>query len=402
LNRELKYSLPLAGVILLGIVIRMLLPEPLDWKQSFSSEDHIPYGNKILYSLLPDIFPEKVLSKVRQPSAVYIEENDLYGENYVFVTSEFALSEADADWLLYFVQEGGNVFVAASQISGSLADSLQIKTEFIARFFPMDSNPDSVQLLMNVPGLHTDTSVFVVDKAMVEAGFTEFDSAYTEVLTRTQSGDITCIRIRYGEGQFLLCSTPLLFTNFHILQSQGALLIEQTLSCLPVENVNWDEYYKPGNRNRQAVSESPLRFIMSDQALKWAMYIALTGLAVFMIFGAKRKQRIIPVIPEPVNERLLFARTIGSLYLEYGNQKQAALKRIHYVEFYLRKNFHISSRITDRDFVDTVHWKTGIDKELLSRLEHVARGIYSNDIVGAVTMEILNTLLEELYDAAKQ
>ena len=394
--------MPLAGVILLGIVIRMLLPESVDWKQSFSSEDHIPYGNKILFSLLPDIFPEKELNNVRQRSEVYLDNNELYGENYVFVTNEFVPSEADTDWLLYFAQEGGNVFVAASQISGPLADSLQIKTEFITRLLSMGSNQDSVRMVMNVPEFQTDSSVFVVDKAMVEAGFTEFDSAYTEVLTRTQNGDITYIRIRYGEGQFLLCSTPLLFTNFSMLQKNGALLVEQALSCLPVENVHWDEYYKPGNRNRQVVSESPLRFIMSDQALKWAMYIALTGLAVFMIFGAKRTQRIIPVIPEPVNERLLFARTIGSLYQEYGNQKQAALKRIHYAEFYLRKNFYISARITDRDFVGTVHQKTGIDKEMLSRLEHVVRSIYSKDIVGAVTMETLNTLLEELYDAAKK
>lgn len=398
MSRELKYSLPLAGVILLGILIRMLLPEPLDWKPSFSSEDHIPYGNKILFSLLPDIFPEKEVSNVRQGIAGYLEENDLYGENYVFVTNEFEPSWEDTDWLLYFAQEGGNVFVAASRISGPLADSLQLKT----RFYPMDTSTDSVRIQMTVPDLYADTAVATLNRPIVQANFAAFDSVGTEVLARTSNGEATFIRIRYGHGQFLLCTTPLLFTNFYILQQEEATLISRTLSCLPVENIHWDEYYKPGNLNRQAISESPLRFVMSEQSLKWATYIALTGLAVFMIFGAKRKQRIIPVLPKPANERLLFARTIGALYEESGNQKQTALKRIQYLEYFLRKNFHISARLTDPDFADVVYRKTGMDKELLSRLEHVARVIYSNNIIGAVTMETLNTLLEELYDTAKK
>ena len=58
------------------------------------------------------------------------------------------------------------------------------------------------------------------------------------------------------------------------------------------------------------------RQILQSQALKWAFYMTLISLILFVIFRGKRTQRIIPVIDPLKNATLDFTKTIGDLYYQ--------------------------------------------------------------------------------------
>jgi hypothetical protein len=52
------------------------------------------------------------------------------------------------------------------------------------------------------------------------------------------------------------------------------------------------------------LSMSPMRFILNNPPLRYAWYLLLLGLLIFVLFNAKRKQRIVPVI-EPLKNTSL-------------------------------------------------------------------------------------------------
>ncbi len=402
MRKDLKYVAPLMAVLLLVAVARMVAPKPLDWSPNFSASSELPFGNKALYTLISDIFPGKKMVVARYDMTRQLQEGGMDEGNYLFITREFSPTHTDTERLLRFAREGGNVFVAARSFAGPLADSLRIETAFFSFPFKADDimGEDSVRLVARVSELSPDSSAYYFPKSLVGSVFSRLDSIEVDTLTVNAHGDATFIRLKYGEGQFLFCSTPLLFTNYQVLKKEGAAYIAEALSCLPVENVCWDEYYKPGNNRTRA--QTPLRFILSEAALKWGLFMSLGTLILFMVFGAKRRQRIIPELPALRNERLLFARTLGGLYQSQGDQRELAKKRIAYLEYYLRQRYHLTVHVRDADFVALVSQRTGIERDALIRLTRVVGEIKSDPVVGAESLEKLNASLERIYEILKK
>ncbi|MBK8841404.1 MAG: hypothetical protein IPO33_00410 [Saprospiraceae bacterium] len=101
------------------------------------------------------------------------------------------------------------------------------------------------------------------------------------------------IRVKLGKGLLILHSSPAVFTNYYLLKSGSDKYVEQVLSQLPGKDIVWVTNEKESG----SISNAPLSFILSQEALRNAFYLILVGAALFFIFNAKRKQRIVPVIP---------------------------------------------------------------------------------------------------------
>ncbi len=65
-------------------------------------------------------------------------------------------------------------------------------------------------------------------------------------------------------------------------------------------------------------------------------------LLLFIIFKARRKQRIIPVVTPPENESLRFIEMVGKLYFQRGDNKDLAQKKSLYFQEYIRSHFSVS------------------------------------------------------------
>lgn len=397
--KEYKFIIPLAVLFIAFVTMQVLIPKPLSWKQSFSGKDKIPYGSEALYLLSQDIFPGKTITPVRQ--SIYQQLNNYDTKqpaNYIFITNELNLSKTDANQLIDFSNNGGSVFIAATNFTGSFADSLNLTTFAHYIFNPADTNAtDSLGLQFVNQNLNSQEFPLTFKSEIVGSYFESYDTAKTEVLAHNTLDEPTFIKIRKGKGNFYLTTTPLLFTNYYVLDQNGATFISKSLSHLPVSNVLWDEYYKPGTKK----INTPLQFILSETSLKWAYFIALFSVLCFAIFTAKRKQRIIPIIiPEP-NQTVEFAETIGKLYQNYGNFKDIAEKRILYLfdQIKLKYNFRIDAG--DEDFVTKIASKTGIDQSLLISLHQHIRYIKTQNQISEGDLMKLNTLLDGFYNVIK-
>lgn len=135
----------------------------------------------------------------------------------------------------------------------------------------------------------------------------------TYVLSEESTTAVAGIRT-YGNGKVVVVSMPLLFTNYGILNDTIRPLVLRLLSeCGNKPVVRYDPRYI-SQTSKDEESESPLRYLLANRPLRWAFYLALTTLVAFVVFSARRRQRVIPVIKPPVNHMMDFVKRIGGIY----------------------------------------------------------------------------------------
>ncbi len=319
-------------------------------------------------------------------------------KNYIFINSSFAPGETDAKALLDFVDKGNTVFIAAQEITGVLADSLKIelKIGYYEQAFnktDLESGPkkDSIYLTLLNTKLTTYNKKYWYRDGTVTGYFSAFDTSQTVVLGKNSNGQASFICVSFGAGVFLISSTPLAYTNYNMLLANNAEFISASLSYLPVRDTYWDEYYK----NFREIDSNTLRFIESQPPLFWAYYIALISSFIYIIFEAKRRQRIIPIVEPPKNTTVAFVRTIGRMYFQNGNHKDIASKKIYYFLEYIRTKFFLTTTIFDKEFIDKIVERSGMEKGKVSQLFALIQHIQKANSINQSDLMELNKRLEE-------
>ncbi|HWZ22232.1 MAG TPA: hypothetical protein VNW06_06230, partial [Cytophagaceae bacterium] len=181
------------------------------------------------------------------------------------------------------------------------------------------------------------------------------------------------------------------FTNYNMLLEDNAEFISASLSYLPVRDTYWDEYYK----NYREIDNDNLRFIKSQPPLFWAYYVALFSAIVYIVFETKRRQRIIPVVEPPRNTTVEFVSTIGRLYFQKGNHKDIASKKIYYFLEYIRAKFYVTTNVFDKEFIDKLAERSGLDKTKVSQLFALIQNLQQARGVSQKDLMELNKRIEE-------
>jgi len=346
-------------VFLLYLFVLVLTPPPIDWQLSYSGDDSIPYGCKILVEQLEKVNPEANFYINNKP--VYNYSEAIYGTSeFVFINQKFTPDKLDWNSLLERVSEGAYVFIAASELSENVMDSLQFDYD---EFVVFDYTLDQLRLNFVNDELKTDSG-YVFSKAYQKCYFTDFDTLSTTILGIDEENRVNFIKVDYGEGAFYLNLNPLAFTNFNMLEESNYEYAFKALSYLEGYNIVWDEYYKEKPRP----STSAVRYILSEEGLRFAWYLALSGLLLYIVFGAKRKQRIIPVFEPPTNTTISFINTIGALYFKRKNHRDIAQKKYNYFLEFLRSRYYIDTSVDEKVLIEEISQKLEIPERSLKKL----------------------------------
>ncbi|MEP7220535.1 MAG: DUF4350 domain-containing protein, partial [Bacteroidota bacterium] len=331
------YIIPLIVVGIFAIIARIVAPREVNWSPSFTRNDKIPYGTYVLFDLLPDLFSDVSIASSTKPAYNALRNGKLdyavggeqdyrqRGEemNYIVINAEFTPDELDREAMFDFVDAGSRVFVAAGSFGSDFADSLHIS--IAGNYDGFGTDTSHVSINFTSPSLKS-ASPYSYGRMVSDSYFSEFDTASTEILGTNTMGEPNFIRVRYGRGAFYLSTIPFAFTNYNVLDRNNGDYVYKAFSYLPSAPVIWDEYYKNGRK----VVTSPMRYIISQEALRWALYIGLIGVVCFMFFMGKRRQRIIPEIKPLPNTTLQFAATVSQLYFQHADHRNIAEKRITY------------------------------------------------------------------------
>jgi len=390
MKQNYKLFIPLILAMVLLVVIESVKPKPVNWTPTFSSKDKIPFGSFALFEMLDSLFPKEGILVSSQPVYNTLPDTiDLSFNNYMFIGNEFNPDQLDSEILFSFIEEGGNVFISTNSFGEGFSDSLGFSTNLK---FQKDS------LLVNLNILNSGADSFALKQAGLSWYFDKIDSSKMSALGHDEDNHINFIGMKFGDGQLFLHTVPLAFTNYNLLRPDNSNYISGLLSYLPNKAVIWDEYYKPG---RSMQSSSPIKFILKTDSLRWAYWLALFGVILFILVEGKRKQRVIPIIKPLSNDTLSFVDVIGRLYYGHANHTDVAKKMRTYLLEFIRHDFNIDTSRIDENFIKKLSAKTGIEISELQGLLKLLNQIDSESKMSSDELVLLNKEIEKFYTKSK-
>jgi hypothetical protein len=396
MRKDWKYIIYVTGAISLFVAVKLLGPKQYDWSVSLAHDDKDPYGTFALNQLLPGLLTDKQIRNSYQ--TLYELKDSLQPEENVMIfSSRLTCDKEDTKVLLEHAARGGTAFISAQYFWGHLSDTLNLATyDYFFNGGDILNRSDTSYLKFTSPHLDT-TAHFQFKRENIHNYFERFDTTRTTVIARNDYGRPVTIRMTWGKGYLVLNSTPLAFTNIYLLAASNHEFVSKTMSYLQDGDVHWTEFYHLGRME----SKTPLRFILTNEPLAWAYYITVVSIILFMLFEAKRKQRIIPVIKPLANTSLEFVSTIGNLYYQNGDHKNLAEKRIHFLLEQIRTKYLLKTSMFNDEFLNALASKSGNTKEEVEALFRTISFILSSTMISAGQLMDLNSKIER-FNAGSQ
>lgn len=432
--------------------------KPVEWKATFSKDDKSPYGLQVLYQEMGQLFPQTQVEISTVTPYQYLLDNfyyDLYeddeetdeatveeastddasveelieGTNYeenssledsTYVEDDYLdyydpksfliinpyteIDDISSEYLLDFVSDGNAVMISSFNFSKKLLDTLhaEIKYDVLPQLELEDSlsiqniNFKDSELNLTLANKKWDARTYTYKKGMEGVYFSQLDSVYTTVLGYHQFENkrrINFVKIQYGDGFFYLHTQPFVFTNYNLLKSGNATYAAHALSYLPDWDIIWDDR---ATINIDRI-DNPLRYMLSQPALRWAWYISLISLVFFIIFKAKRRQRIVPIIEKLPNTSIDFAKTIGNLYYQQGKPQDIVNKKITYFLEHIRNTYLLDTQNLNDDFKKKLQSKTGMPQIEIERLVDYIIKLSKLQEIPETSLVLLNNMIDNFY-----
>jgi hypothetical protein len=377
MSRTLYLYVGLLFLLIIGVIwTDYNRPKPIDWSPSYAVHHKKPFGLYILDKEINQLIAPEPVYRFRVSPYEYLDDSYSYEDsldynytargNLLLINNYDETDEYSWEEILYFVEEGNQAVVSLNSFPKYLRDTLGFTTEF-GKFNLMN---DSLRFTL----ANSTKNYGYFSKELGSSYFKSWNKKRTQVLGYQLTGkekQPNFIKVNYGDGAFFLHTQPTVFTNYHLLKQPQYTYVEDFFGQLPKAPIHWSQY----GQSRNQLSDSPLRFIMSQPGLKSVWYLFLIGMIVFMIFNAKRRQRVVPIITPLTNTTLDFVKTIGNLYFREGDHHALMDKKIIYFLERIRNDYMLDTRELNEHFIKKLHLKTN---KPLEHIETVVRLILNH------------------------
>ena len=331
------------------------MPRRYNWQPTFSARSEQPFGCQLFDSVLSATMP-KGYQVIRQ-TLYQLQQADSIHPRAILILGEtlYDLGDVDIKTMFRMAERGNRFLLAGEAFSPQLMDTLGIYTtidwDTQAKKIGLTQNYTRDSLIAWVGDdstYHPRTFMFypqLGDHHILVDTDSDAVRRVCHVLAISPKSDtwMTALEFPIGKGSIIMVSTPLLFTNYGILDDEGRDYVMRVLNGvkdLPL--VRTTAYLPTQNRGADG---SPLRYFLAHPPLRWALYLTMLTILVFMFFTARRRQRAIPIVKEPENRSKEFVDLIATLYEQRRDYRDITLKKFVYFADDLRRQLHID--ITD-------------------------------------------------------
>lgn len=392
MSKDWKYILYLSIAIGVFVAVKLMSPKHYNWNVSLAHDVKDPYGTYALNNLLPSLFPNQQI-KNSYKTIYELKDSLINHENIIVFATRFDAGKEDVDVLLKHVANGATVFISANYFYGKLADTLSLATD--DRLFSEGEifNREDTSILHFVNPVMDTIQLYHYTRNNIRSHFRKLDSVKSTVIAKNDLNQPVTVNVPWGKGNLILNSTPMAFTNIYLLSKDNNKFASGLFSYLPNRGVYWTEFYHLGRME----ATTPLRFILTNEPLRWAYYTLIFSILLFMIFEAKRKQRIIPVIKPLSNTTLEFVATIGNLYYQRSDHKNIAEKKIHYFLDQVRNRYYLNSSQRDELFITSLAGKSDNTVEFVRSLLKLIDHILSTSYIDKEELITFNKALEKFW-----
>lgn len=428
------YLLRLVALLFAASLLNSCQNSKYEWKETLELDSEEPYGIDVFEKLIKNYTPPnrdgweggfiKVETKLDE-----LFRGDETDDNFLLVGQAFLFKEKEINALLEFVANGNTAMFSTKSVP---YDFLQAALPEPCYFFGLEDHQytDIYDTLVHVDFEHTDLMHTGDGYPLYYAWRNEHsfdynwthinpellcDSIVSPVMMGTVSDQINFVKIRYGEGEIYLHTTPMAFTNFHLRNEENLEYVEKVLAHLRPGDILWDKSHhiseavsrRRNQRNSSrsgddgGYNETPLKYILSQPPLAWAWY-TLVGMALlYLIFRAKRRQRIIPVLEPVTNTSLEFIDTIGRLYFQKGNPRQLILQKMKYLQSFIKSRYGLNVQDWDEKYITRLSQKSNVPKDLLERIELMHKNVKSSRFSSDNTLIGFHKMTEEFFRLKK-
>lgn len=335
-----------------------------DWSEQYSRNSKQPYGYHIAYQHLDELFPNakikaglKIMAEV---DAINKSTINTGGNILIAVAKSFQLDDDELNRMKKFVEAGNGVVILSEHYSENILDFFGVKDtlQTIKNYSLKDTIPNQLFYLQFNDSIHS----FRFSGIPANHTFQFKDTSMESIAVLGYSGQKNhpnLLAYEKNQGIWFIHHSPIVFSNYFMLQNQNRAYYELLLSYLNEypNSVSWFNYFtKSENETTQKETWTSL---LKYPALRYAFFILLGLLLVYTLFQSKRKQRIIPPHESNANASLEFAETVGLLYLNTGNHKNLSDKMIQFYLENMRMKFGIRFKLSDDAFVEMLSRKTG-------------------------------------------
>lgn len=358
-------------VIFISIILVVLMninsKREINWLPSYNEKKTEPLDTKIFFEQLPYLFPNKNIKKVRttfyETYTNYSLDTLVLKHNYININLVNKIDNVSFDKILDFVKQGNTAFLCARDFPSYIKDTLGFQT----KKYTTEIQRDTVILGFNK---HLSTIEYTQKNIQFKSYIkdTLLFKKLGFIATYKHKNRINFVEIPFQKGYFYIHTNPEVFTNYQLLKSENTDYINQLILYIP----NSDTYYNKNQKRDSTLGDSPLRYILSQPALKWAWILMLISIGFFIIFNGKRRQRVIPKIPEIKNTTIEFVKTVSNLYLETDEVDSIIQKEITCFLEDIRSKYLLSTEKLDTDFIHKLALKSNnqfkFTEELISMI----------------------------------
>jgi hypothetical protein len=401
------------------------MKRPYSWETNFYMDSKGPYGTNVAFDLLKaSAKPAKtVVLKNALPGALPSETGE--GANYVFIGKDMYIDADGIEALLEFVAAGNNAFISAPYIPYSLVQAIY-PDDCEVSYYEWEGygalKSKMVQLNLVHPGLELQPAEAVAYQYRYYKNFATYSWSYIEdihfcnapdgfaALGRINETYANFARVPYEDGFVYLHTTPLAFSNYHLLRPEALSYADRVFSHLGPGAIYWDEGRKrsadadmasPPPSSKGLSGKGPLTYILSQPPLAAAWYLVVLMGLLFLLLRSRRRQRIMPVLEPNTNTSLEFVSTIGRLYFLQNNHRGLCLQKMRLLQQDIRERYGLHSRDMDDAFMAKLLAKSEVRKELLDKIFLINKNIQSSNIVTDNTLAQFHGLIEEFYKTWK-
>ncbi|MEN1784868.1 MAG: hypothetical protein AAGF77_06965 [Bacteroidota bacterium] len=381
------------AVLLLIILVYANRSHEVDWTPTFDDNGTNPMDTKVFFDQLPIWFDGKSTKKIHTTFYEYDQYLRLQPvdsiKNYISISSNYDTDVTSFDALLEYVAYGNQALISAHNFPHFVKDSLGFETGY--QPINMKEQDDILHLNFAADSLVINSRL-QRGKTYIKDS-TAFKSLGYNVL-KDGKKRTNFIGIPYYDGIFYIHTTPEVFTNYQLLKAKNADYVNTVISYLPNVPVLLDKAIK----TNPEVDQSPLRFITSQESLRWAWYLLLLSIALFLIFNAKRRQRIVPIITPLKNTTTEFVHTVSNLHFEAKDYNGIIQKMIiHFLEF-VRSEYHLSTENLNTEFSRKLALKSGRPLSQVGNLITLISTMKSHNFKTKEPLIKLNKEIEKFYN----
>lgn len=333
----------------------------------YGNKNETAYGCKAAYSLLDGYFNGRQPRRVTRPFAyTYRKTKNLEGNNsvYIAVATQLHLTEKDAEDMASYVYNGNQLVLVVESTDSLLEKTFGFKTS--ESTFEVEPS-SAVQRFVN-PAFAPDT-VFSGKGLPMNSHLLleESDTAVITVLGNNAQHQPNFFRIQYGEGQVFILLNPMAWTNSWLLENDNVQALGWQMAYLRMhaDHVYWDEFYKYQKSPRTSDNFSDMQVMLKHPPLKWALWLSILLLGLYIFSESKRRQRIIPDMPKLRNNSLDFAETLGRLYYLHHNNTNLAQKMAQHLLEYIRQHYFLNTAQINAEFITGLSRKSGHPREFI-------------------------------------